>query len=209
MGGTTAKICLLSDGEPDRARKFEIARPIATCVVPACRCASRSSRWSRSAPAVDRSPASTSSTGSSSVPTALARCPGPAVMEGWRGADRHRRQCRAGQDRSCPFAGGKIPLDTGAAERALNSHVGKPLRISVPGPPPAWRRSSRRTWPMPPASMPSSAARTSLPAPWWHSAAVRRPCLPAGRQARDQRDRGAERRRRRFGHRLPQGADRL
>jgi N-methylhydantoinase A len=26
MGGTTAKICLLSDGEPDRARKFEIAR---------------------------------------------------------------------------------------------------------------------------------------------------------------------------------------
>ena len=26
MGGTTAKICLLSDGEPERARKFEIAR---------------------------------------------------------------------------------------------------------------------------------------------------------------------------------------
>src|SRR4029450_11444485 len=26
MGGTTAKSCLLSDGEPDRARKFEIAR---------------------------------------------------------------------------------------------------------------------------------------------------------------------------------------
>jgi N-methylhydantoinase A len=30
------------------------------------------------------------------------------------------------------FAGGKIPLDTGAAEQALNSHVGKPLRISGP-----------------------------------------------------------------------------
>ena len=26
MGGTTAKICLLTDGEPERARKFEIAR---------------------------------------------------------------------------------------------------------------------------------------------------------------------------------------
>ena len=26
MGGTTAKICLISDGEPERSRRFEVGR---------------------------------------------------------------------------------------------------------------------------------------------------------------------------------------
>ena len=42
MGGTTAKICLIDDGEPQRARSFEVARQLPLHArAAACRCASR------------------------------------------------------------------------------------------------------------------------------------------------------------------------
>ena len=98
------------------------------------------------------------SAGSTPAPSAMAAAAPnpPSPMPIWRSA------------RSIPtyFAGGKIALDEAGAKEALQRAIGTPLGLStISGRRPGSPRSSRRTWPMRRASMPSSAARTSPPAP--------------------------------------------
>jgi N-methylhydantoinase A len=72
MGGTTAKICLIDDGEPQHSRIFEVAREYRF----------PSSRWSRSAPAAARSRPSIPCRASMSAPRARAPSPAPRAMAG-------------------------------------------------------------------------------------------------------------------------------
>jgi N-methylhydantoinase A len=133
MGGTTAKICLLSDGEPDRARKFEIARayrdmrgsglPVRVPVIEMVEIGAGGGSIAR-VDKLNRIVVGPDSAGS---------MPGPACYG--RGGEEPTvtdANVVLGKIDPAHFAGGKIPLDTGAAEQALNSHVGKPLRISGP-----------------------------------------------------------------------------
>ena len=64
MGGTTAKVGLIQDGQPSVTKDYEVGghggrRDRRHVAAPATRCGRRSSTWSRSAPAAARSPGST------------------------------------------------------------------------------------------------------------------------------------------------------
>jgi N-methylhydantoinase A len=130
MGGTTAKICLLSDGEPERARKFEIARayrdmkgsglPVRIPVIEMVEIGAGGGSIAR----VDK-------LGRITVgPDSAGSTPGP-VSYGRGGTEPAVTDANVVLGKIDPafFAGGKIALDEAGARQALQSAIGTPLKL--------------------------------------------------------------------------------
>ncbi len=132
MGGTTAKVCLIAGGAPDRSRRFEVARiyrdlkgsglPLRIPVIDMVEIGAGGGSVGR----VDR-------LGRITVgPDSVGADPGPACYQ--RGGD-----CPAVTDANLQlgridfsgFAGGEIPLDPSLAETALEREVGEPLGMDA------------------------------------------------------------------------------
>ena len=130
MGGTTAKICLISHGEPERARKFEIARtyrdlkgsgwPVRIPVIEMVEIGAGGGSIAR-IDALNRIAVGPDSAGSS---------PGP-VSYGLGGAAPTVTDAnvRLGKIDPAYFAGGQIALDEAAADAALMRDIGQPLGL--------------------------------------------------------------------------------
>ncbi|MFN9942614.1 MAG: hydantoinase/oxoprolinase family protein, partial [bacterium] len=130
MGGTTAKICLLSNGEPERARKFEIARayrdmkgsgiPVRIPVIEMVEIGAGGGSIAR----VDRLKRITVG------PDSAGSTPGPACY-GRGGTEPAVTDANLVLGKIDPayFAGGKIALDERAARSALKKAVGDPLGL--------------------------------------------------------------------------------
>lgn len=130
MGGTTAKICLLSDGEPERARKFEIARAYRDM---------KGSGWPVRIPVIEMveigagggSIARVDRLGRITVgPDSAGSTPGP-VSYGRGGTEPAVTDANVVLGKIDPafFAGGKIPLDEAGARQALQTAIGDPLKL--------------------------------------------------------------------------------
>ncbi len=130
MGGTTAKICLLKDGEPERARKFEIARayrdmkgsgtPVRIPVIEMVEIGAGGGSIAR----VDR-------LGRITVgPDSAGSTPGP-VCYGRGGTEPAVTDANLALGKIDPayFAGGKIALDERSARHALQKNVGDKLAL--------------------------------------------------------------------------------
>jgi N-methylhydantoinase A len=130
MGGTTAKICLLSDGEPERARKFEIARayrdmkgsgiPVRIPVIEMVEIGAGGGSIAR-VDKLNRITVGPDSSGST---------PGP-VCYGRGGAEPAVTDANLALGKIDPayFAGGKIALDEAAAKSALRRNIGDKLGL--------------------------------------------------------------------------------
>jgi N-methylhydantoinase A len=132
MGGTTAKICFITDGEPQHARGFEAARahrfvkgsglPLRIPVVEMVEIGAGGGSIAR-LDALRRLVVG---------PESAASDPGPACYG--RGGARPTvtdADLVSGRIDAARFAGGSIALDAGAAERALES-VGAPVGLTAP-----------------------------------------------------------------------------
>jgi N-methylhydantoinase A len=130
MGGTTAKICLLTDGEPERARKFEIARayrdmkgsglPVRIPVIEMVEIGAGGGSIAR----VDK-------LGRITVgPDSAGSTPGP-VSYGRGGTEPAVTDANLALGKIDPayFAGGKIKLDEAGAAQALKRAIGAPLGL--------------------------------------------------------------------------------
>ena len=166
MGGTTAKICLLTDGEPERARKFEIARayrdmkgsglPVRIPVIEMVEIGAGGGSIAR-VDKLGRITVGPDSAGSTPGPVCYARGgTEPAVTDA---------NLALGKIDPAYFAGGKIKLDEAGAAQALKRNIGAPWGSKISGRRPVWPRSSKRTWRMRRGFMRSSAARIFPPAP--------------------------------------------
>ena len=130
MGGTTAKICLIDDGRPKSARDFEVDRAYRF---------KRGSGLPLRIPAVEMveigagggSLCGVDRLGRIAVgPRSAGSDPGPACYaKGGAGATVTDADVVLGRIDPAGFAGGTMPLDAAAAERALVSDVGKPLEL--------------------------------------------------------------------------------
>lgn len=132
MGGTTAKICLLENGQPERARKFEIARayrhmkgsglPVRIPVIEMVEIGAGGGSIAR-VDKLDRITVGPDSAGST---------PGP-VCYGLGGTEPAVTDANLALGKIDPayFAGGKIKLDEGAAKHALAETIGKPLGLDL------------------------------------------------------------------------------
>ena len=132
MGGTTAKICLIDDGEPQLTREFEVARvwrfkrgsglPLLVPVVEMIEIGAGGGSIAH----VDR-------LGLPKVgPESAGSEPGPACYG--RGGDRPTvtdADLLLGYLDPDYFLGGTMPLDRRAAEAAIRRHVAEPLGLSV------------------------------------------------------------------------------
>ena len=130
MGGTTAKICLLTNGEPERARKFEIARayrdmkgsgiPVRIPVIEMVEIGAGGGSIAR----VDKLSRITVG------PDSAGSTPGP-VCYGRGGTEPAVTDANLALGKIDPayFAGGKIPLDEAAAKSALQKHIGSRLGL--------------------------------------------------------------------------------
>lgn len=130
MGGTTAKICLLTHGEPERARKFEIARayrdmkgsgiPVRIPVIEMVEIGAGGGSIAR----VDKLSRITVG------PDSAGSTPGP-VCYGRGGTEPAVTDANLALGKIDPayFAGGKIPLDETAAKQALQKHIGSRLGL--------------------------------------------------------------------------------
>jgi N-methylhydantoinase A len=130
MGGTTAKICLLSDGEPERARKFEIARayrdmkgsgiPVRIPVIEMVEIGAGGGSIAR----VDKLSRITVG------PDSAGSTPGP-VCYGRGGTEPAVTDANLALGKIDPayFAGGKIALDEAAAKAALQKNIGAKLGL--------------------------------------------------------------------------------
>ena len=132
MGGTTAKVCLIAGGTPDRSRKFEVARihrdlkgsglPLRIPVIDMVEIGAGGGSIGR----VDR-------LGRITVgPDSAGADPGPACYQ--RGGDRPAvtdANLQLGRIDPTGFAGGEIALDPGRATAALTSDVGEPLGVEA------------------------------------------------------------------------------
>ncbi len=130
MGGTTAKICLLTDGEPERARKFEIARayrdmkgsgiPIRVPVIEMVEIGAGGGSIAR-VDKLNRIAVGPDSAGST---------PGP-VCYGRGGTELTVTDANLALGKIDPayFAGGKIKLDEAGARSALQKNIGEPLGL--------------------------------------------------------------------------------
>ena len=163
MGGTTAKICLIDDGEPQHSRTFEVARalPLPQGQRPAAahpgdrdgrdRRRRRLDRPGRRAVAHHRRPGQ------------RRRRAGPGLLRPRRHRA-HRDRCRRGArpHRSRLLRRRHASRCTPAAARRRARQRGRRAARSRSAStrPSASARSSRRTWPTPRACTPSSAART-------------------------------------------------
>jgi N-methylhydantoinase A len=134
MGGTTAKICLIRDGQPKTARVFEVARtarhkkgsgmPISIPVIDMVEIGAGGGSLAH-VDAMGRIRVGPESAGSEPGPAAYGRGgTRPAVTD----ADLLLGRLDAGA-----FAGGTIPLDEGRARAALMAHVGDPLGLDATG----------------------------------------------------------------------------
>lgn len=130
MGGTTAKICLLSDGEPQRARKFEIARayrdmkgsgiPVRIPVIEMMEIGAGGGSIAR-VDRLDRITVGPDSAGSTPGPVCYGRGgTEPAVTDA---------NLALGKIDPAYFAGGKIKLDEAGAKSALQSEIGDRLGL--------------------------------------------------------------------------------
>jgi N-methylhydantoinase A len=133
MGGTTAKICLIDQGEPERARTFEVARayrnvkgsglPVRVPVIEMVEIGAGGGSIAR----VDRMQRITvgpDSAGADPGPASYGRGGGEATV-----TDADLALGRIDPER---FADGTLALDRAAAERALATHVGTPLGLAAP-----------------------------------------------------------------------------
>ena len=130
MGGTTAKICLLSDGEPERARKFEIARayrdmkgsglPVRIPVIEMVEIGAGGGSIAR----VDKLNRITVG------PDSAGSMPGP-VCYGRGGTEPAVTDANLALGKIDPgfFAGGKIALDEEGAKTALQKNIGDRLDL--------------------------------------------------------------------------------
>lgn len=130
MGGTTAKICLLTDGEPERARKFEIARayrdmkgsgiPVRIPVIEMVEIGAGGGSIAR----VDKLSRITVG------PDSAGSTPGP-VCYGRGGVEPAVTDANLALGKIDPayFAGGKIPLDEAGANAALQKNIGDKLGL--------------------------------------------------------------------------------
>jgi len=130
MGGTTAKICLIDHGEPDRSRLFEIARawrdmrgsglPVRIPVIEMVEIGAGGGSIAR----VD-------ALGQIAVgPDSAGSDPGPASYGlGGTAPTVTDANLRLGRIAAEGFAGGRMTLDAGAAEAALARDIGAPLGL--------------------------------------------------------------------------------
>jgi N-methylhydantoinase A len=133
MGGTTAKICLIDDGEPERARSFEVARayrdvkgsglPVRIPVIEMIEIGAGGGSIAR-VDAMSRITVGPDSAGAD---------PGPACYRRG-GTDPTVTDADLALGRIDPeaFAGGTLRLDTAAAQKALAARIGKPLHLEAP-----------------------------------------------------------------------------
>jgi len=130
MGGTTAKICLLTDGEPERARKFEIARayrdmkgsgiPVRIPVIEMVEIGAGGGSIAR-VDKLSRITVGPDSAGSTPGPVCYGRGGTvPAVTDA---------NLTLGKIDPAYFAGGKIALDEAAAKQALQKNIGEKLGL--------------------------------------------------------------------------------
>ena len=130
MGGTTAKICLLKDGEPERARKFEIARayrdmkgsgtPVRIPVIEMVEIGAGGGSIAR-VDKLSRITVGPDSAGSTPGPVCYGRGGvEPAVTDA---------NLTLGKIDPAYFAGGKIALDEAAAKAALQKNIGEKLGL--------------------------------------------------------------------------------
>jgi len=130
MGGTTAKICLLSNGEPERARKFEIARayrdmkgsgiPVRIPVIEMVEIGAGGGSIAR-VDKLNRITVGPDSAGSTPGPVCYGRGgTEPAVTDA---------NLALGKIDPAYFAGGKIKLDEVSAKGALQKAIGDPLGL--------------------------------------------------------------------------------
>jgi N-methylhydantoinase A len=135
MGGTTAKICLLDDGEPERARRFEVARmyrdlkgsglPLRIPVIELVEIGAGGGSIAR-VDAMKRIAVGPDSAGSEPGPACYARGgTHPTVT------DANVALARIDPAR---FAGGRIALEPARAEAALAREIGGPLELDAPWP---------------------------------------------------------------------------
>jgi N-methylhydantoinase A len=135
MGGTTAKICLIDDGEPERARKFEVARayrevkgsglPLRIPVIEMIEIGAGGGSIAR-VDAMQRIAVGPDSAGADPGPACYGRGGAePAVTD----AD-----LALGRIDAEEFAGGTLRLDEPAAQAALARRIGKPLQLEPPWP---------------------------------------------------------------------------
>ncbi len=130
MGGTTAKICLIRDGQPKTARVFEVARSYRF---------KKGSGMPISIPVIDMVEIGA---GGGSIahldamrqirvgPESAASEPGPACYQ--RGGTRPAvtdADLTLGRLDPTAFAGGAIPLDPALSAEALTTHIGQPLSL--------------------------------------------------------------------------------
>jgi N-methylhydantoinase A len=132
MGGTTAKACLIHDGEPERTSRFEVARETRFA---------EGSGLPLQIPAIDMieigagggSIASIDARGLIQVgPLSASADPGPACYG--KGNDKPTvTDCDLilGYLDAGSFLAGRMTLDTAAAERAIATHLADPLGVSV------------------------------------------------------------------------------
>ncbi len=131
MGGTTAKICLISKYKPERAHRFEIARaykdmkgsgiPVRIPVIEMVEIGAGGGSIAR----VDK-------LGRITVgPDSAGSMPGP-VCYGRGGTEPTVTDANVTLGKIDPqfFAGGKIPLHTAEAKAALNTKIGEPLKLA-------------------------------------------------------------------------------
>src|SRR3990170_894461 len=130
MGGTTAKICLLTNGEPERARKFEIARayrdmkgsgiPVRIPVIEMVEIGAGGGSIAR-VDKLNRITVGPDSAGSTPGPVCYGRGgTEPAVTDA---------NLALGKIDPAYFAGGKIKLDEATAKAALQKAIGNPLGL--------------------------------------------------------------------------------
>ncbi len=130
MGGTTAKICLLSHGEPERAHKFEIARaykdmkgsgiPVRIPVIEMVEIGAGGGSIAR-VDKLGRITVGPDSAGSNPGPVAYGRGgEEPAVTDA---------NIALGKIDPVLFAGGKIVLDEAGSRKALQIKIGDPLGL--------------------------------------------------------------------------------
>ena len=130
MGGTTAKICLLTNGEPERARKFEIARayrdmkgsgiPVRIPVIEMVEIGAGGGSIAR-VDKLNRITVGPDSAGSTPGPVCYGRGgTEPAVTDA---------NLALGKIDPAYFAGGKIKLDEAGAKTSLQKAIGNPLGL--------------------------------------------------------------------------------
>jgi N-methylhydantoinase A len=131
MGGTTAKICFLKNGEPERSHRFEVARayrdlkgsglPVRIPVIEMVEIGAGGGSIAR----VDQMQRLTVG------PDSAGSNPGPVAYQrgGTRPTVTDANICLGKIDPEF-FAGGKIALDLKASEKAVQDTIGKPLEIA-------------------------------------------------------------------------------